>query len=167
MSLRERLRERARPSLVYELPVGDVGGAVRALAEAEEAYSLVAFGTDDDEDAAAARVEAKETARQAIERARENLAACYERIELTAMPPDDYEALKALHEPRPDTDDTEWNAATFPKACFLACVALGDLGTAGWEDVLRENVSKAEREDLYAVARTVNIRLVNPALPKG
>lgn len=170
MSLRKRLRARPRPLLVYELPTGDVGGATRALAEAEEAYSLVAFGMDDGEAVAADRGEAKEAALQAIERAKESLAACYERIELIAMEPDDYERLIGKHPPRPDTDDTKWNAETFPRACFLACVEGGDLDAAGeaeWIDILRENVSLAEREDLYVTARIVNTRLVNPALPKG
>lgn len=170
MSLRKRLRARQRPRLVYELPVGDVGGATRALAEAEEAYDLVALGADDGEDGAAARAEAKETAWRAVERAQADLAACYERIEITAMEPDDYEALIAKHPPRPDTDDTKWNAETFPQAAFLACVEGGDLdaeGEAEWLAILRENLSLAEREDLFVTARIVNTRLVNPALPKG
>ncbi|GAB1823581.1 hypothetical protein [Herbidospora sp. RD11066] len=169
MSLRKRLRARPRPHLVYELPTGDVGSATRALAEAEEAYDLVALGADDGEDAAA-RTEAKETAWRAVEQAKADLAACYERIEITAMLPDDYEALIAKHPPRPDTDDKTWNGATFPQAAFLACVEGGDLDPAGeaeWLAILRENVSLAEREDLYVMARIVNTRLVNPAVPKG
>ncbi|WP_327047294.1 hypothetical protein OG320_05215 [Microbispora sp. NBC_01189] len=175
MSLRERLRARERPSLAYELPSGDVVGAQRTLAAAEEGLRLallraakVATGEDasDSESAEAADAEAAvAAAREAVTQAEEALDACYERIRLTAMPPDEYEALKALHPPRPDSDDTEYNPATFMRECFLACAT--ELTPEEWEPILRENVTYAEREDLYLLAEAVNTRLVNPALPKG
>ena len=171
-SLRERLRARERPSLDYELPVGDVIGAQRALEAAEEAHRqalrhaariATAENASDAEQAEAQA--AVEAAREALAQAEADLAACYEHIKLTAMPPDEYEALKALHPPRPDTDDTEYNGATFPRECFLACAT--ELTPEEWEPILAENLTYAEREDLFLLAVAVNTRLVNPALPKG
>ncbi len=132
--------------------------------------SLVALGADDSEDGTAARAEAKETAWQAVERAKADLAACYERIDIIAMVPDDYEELIARASAAAGHRRQKWNGATFPQAAFLACVEGGDLDAAAeaeWLAILRENVSLAEREDLYVMARIVNTRLVNPALPKG
>ncbi|MEV7804985.1 hypothetical protein AB0O28_18750 [Microbispora sp. NPDC088329] len=171
-SLRERLRSRERPSLDYELPVGDVVGAQRDLAAAEEAHrqalrhaAKIATAEDaSDAEQAEAQAAVEET-RAAVAQAEEALDACYEHIKLTAMPPDDYEALKALHPPRPGTDDTEYNAATFPRECFLRCAT--ELTPEEWAPILRENLTNAEREDLYLLADAVNSRLVNAALPKG
>jgi hypothetical protein len=159
-SLRDRLRGRARPSLVYELPVGDVVAATRTLRQAEEAHRIVQLRSDEDAEEAVA------AARAALEQAQAQLAACYERIELVALPPADFEALVALHPARPDSEDVSWNADSFPKACFLAC-APQELSAAEWDEVLAENLSLAERGELYMVAVAVNVRLVNAALPKG
>lgn len=159
--LRERLRARPRPSLDYELPVGDVALAKRAVARAEEAHRVVA-ARGDDQDAE----QAVAAARAALERAEADLAACYEHITLTSLPPPEFEALLALHPARPDTGDVSWNADTFPKACFLAC-APGEMSAAEWEEVLAENLSSAERTELFMLAVAVNVRLINAALPKG
>ncbi|MBO4272381.1 hypothetical protein [Microbispora triticiradicis] len=174
--LRERLRARERPSLDYELPDGDVLGAKRAVeaAEAELRHALRRLGkastntAPENAESASDAVEAEAAvaaAREAVAQAEEALDACYVHIKLTAMPPDEYEALKALHPPRPDSDDKEWNAATFPRACFLACAT--ELPPEEWEPILAENLTHAEREDLYLLAEAVNTRLVNPAVPKG
>lgn len=159
MSLRDQLRGRARPSLDYELPVGDVGAARRALAVAEETLRLVLPRSDE------GAAEAVASAREAVAQAEADLAACYAHIALTALPPEEYEALVALHAPRPDSSDTAWNQDTFPRACFLACAT--ELTPAEWEEVLRDNVSHAERNDLFIVAGAINVRLINTALPKG
>lgn len=171
-SLRERLRARERPSLDYELPVGDVMGAQRALAAAEEAHrealrrAARVSTAEDASDAEQAEAQAAvEETREAVAQAKEALDACYEHIRLTAMPPDEYEALKALHPPRPGTDDIEYNVRTFPKAVFLACAT--ELTPEEWEPILRENLTHAERQDLFLLADAVNARLVNAALPKG
>ncbi|MEU8278245.1 hypothetical protein ACFYOK_37240 [Microbispora bryophytorum] len=171
-SLRERLRARERPSLDYELPVGDVLGAQRALAAAEEGLRRVlrraakVATAEDVSDTETAEAEAAvEAAREAVAQAETDLDACYEHIKLTAMLPDDYEALKALHPPRPDTSDKEYNVKTFPRECFLQCAT--ELTPEEWEPILRENLTHAEREDLYLLAEAVNSRLVNAALPKG
>ncbi|MEV7611316.1 hypothetical protein AB0N61_17660, partial [Microbacterium sp. NPDC089320] len=163
-SLRERLRARERPSLDYELPVGDVVGAQRALAAAEEDLrqalrrAAKAAAEEDDPGREAAEADVK-AARRAVAHQEADLDACYEHIKLTAMPPDEYEALVALHPPRPNTDDKEWDAETFPKAVFLACAT--ELTPEEWEPILAQNLTHAEREDLYYLARAVNLRLVN------
>ena len=170
MSLREQLRARERPSLDYELPIGDVFGAKRDLAAAEDAHrqalrllakAATGEGAGDEEAAQAAVAET----RQAVTQAEQALDACYVHIKLTAMPPDEYEALKALHPPRPDSSDTEYDSTTFPRECFLACAT--ELTREEWEPILRENLTHAEREDLFLLAEAVNTRLVNAALPKG
>lgn len=170
--LRDQLRARTRPTLDYELPVGDVAGAnlvlaqaQRAFAEARRALGAVDAADDPDGVTAAEKQAAVAEARTQVAEAEEALAACYAHIRLTAMPPDDYEALVALHPPRPDSQDTEWDGTTFPKACFLACAT--DLTPEEWEPFLTGNLSFAERDDLFYLAQAVNVRLVNKALPKG
>lgn len=159
-SLRDRLRARPRPTLAYELPVGDVAAARQAMAGAEDALRAARFRSDD------AAEQAVAAARETLTEAEANLEACYETVTLTALPPAEFEALVAVHPPREGTGDEAWNIDTFPRACFLAC-APGDLSEAEWEAVLGENLSHAERAELYSLAIAVNVRVVSPALPKG
>lgn len=158
--LRDRLLGRSRPSLVYELPIGDVAAARLAVARAEDAVRAARYRADENAEQALAE------ARAALTQAEADLDACYEKVTLTALPPADFEALVALHPPREDTSDEAWNPETFPRACFLAC-APHEVSEAEWEQVLAENLSLAERGELYSVAIAVNVRLVSPALPKG
>lgn len=159
-SLRDRLRARPRPTLPYELPVGDVAAARQAVARAEDALRAARFRSDDGAEQAVA------AAREALTGAEAALKACYETVTLTALPPADFEALVALHPPREGTSDEAWNVDSFPRACFLACAPV-DLSEAEWESVLAENLSIAERAELYSVAIAVNVRVVTGALPKG
>lgn len=159
MSLRDQLRARQRPSLDYELPLEGVAEARHALAVAAETHRMVLLRSDE------GAAEAVAAARAAVAQAEADLAACYAHITLTALEPDEYEALVALHSPRPDSSDTAWNQDTFPRACFLACAT--ELTEAEWQPILKTNMSHAERNDLFIVAGAVNVRLVNAALPKG
>ncbi len=160
MSRRDRLRGRGRPSATYPLPTGEVAAAARALRLAERAWQLAHLRADEGGPAAVA------AAREALDQAQQTLEAAYETIELTAMAPEDYELLVTKHPPREGTDDEEWNTDTFPVACFLAC-APGDMGEQEWEEFLRRNVSWLEKEELLNLAVAVNVRKVDPAVPKG
>lgn len=157
---RDRLRGRGRPSAAYLLPVGNIAAAAREVRLAGQAWSVSQLRTDE------GAAEAVAAARQALDQAEEALQACYEEVRLTALAPEDYEALIAKHEPREGTDDELWDTTTFPKACFLAC-APGDMSAPEWEDFLTSNVSWVERDDLLNLAIAVNVRQVNPAIPKG
>lgn len=159
-TLRDRLRGRGRPSAAYLLPVGNIAAAAREVRLAEQAWRVAQLRTGD------GAAEAVAAAREALDQAEEVLQECYERVELTALAPADFEALVAEHEPREDSDDEEWDSETFPLACFVAC-APGDLSAQEWTDFLNSNVSVVERDELLQLAIAVNIRQVNPAVPKG
>jgi hypothetical protein len=135
------------------------------LAEAKLALAKAGAGDEPDDAAAASAAAAVEAARAQVATAEAGLKACYSSIILTAMPPDDFEMLMAKHPPRPDADDKRYNAETFPKACFLACAT--QMPPEQWEEILRDNLSYAERDDLYLLAVAANERLINTALPKG
>ncbi|MCK2214292.1 hypothetical protein MF672_010885 [Actinomadura sp. ATCC 31491] len=160
MSRRDRLRGRGRPTARYPLPVDDVAAATRALRLAERAWQLAHLRTDEGGPAAVA------AAREALDQAQQALQECYETIELTALAPEDYEQLVAQHPPREGSDDEEWDTEQFPVACFLAC-APGDMGDQEWAEFLRRNVSWLERQELLQLAVAVNVRAVDPAVPKG
>jgi hypothetical protein len=136
-----------------------MAAAARALRMAAEAWRITLLRSDE------AALQAVEAARAAVDKAQEKLDACYEKIELTPLPPDDFEALIGKHPPREDTDDTRYNKATFPTACFLAC-APADLSEQEWIEFLKSNVSSVERDDLLNLAVGVNVRRVDQAVPK-
>lgn len=154
----KRLEGRPLPTDTYWVRVDDTTEAGRALAEAREVLQLHLL-TDSDAKTLA-------EARQGVVAAEEALKACYEPITVTALLPDDFEALVDKHAPRPDTDDDVWNGKTFPRAVFLAC-APTEWNTAQWEEWLKATLSAAEREALFMVAVTVNARVLDPTVPKG
>lgn len=158
MGLRERLRNRPRPTTRCLVAVEDTDAAEQELAEATAALQLQLFA------GAAEESEAVTAARQRVEDARAALNACFETIVFTAMPPEDFETLLDAHPPRPDTDE-EWNDATFPLACFLACAP--DVFTAEeWQEWLRVNVNDGERIRLTSTAIRANTRVLDTNIPK-
>lgn len=158
-SLRERLRNKRRPSAPCRLRIDDTAPAQRALEEAVVALRLAQAGDSD--------AETLEGHRQAVREARAALEGCYEPITLLALPPADLEALIAAHPPRKDDDnDVEWNNASFPRALFLACVQ-GDLSSEEWETILAESCSDGEVNALEQAAIAINVRAPEGTVPKG
>jgi hypothetical protein len=153
----DRLKARGLPTDTYWLAVADTDEPGRALAAARERLNLLVL-TDGEQ-------EAVQAARDALHAAEAALKACYEPIELTALPPAEFEALVDAHPPRTGTDDDAWNTKTFPRACFLAC-APKVWGAAEWEAFLDTRLSEAERTGLYNTALSVNVRVPDPTVPK-
>lgn len=157
MSLKKRLTGRALPSFTYRIRVDDTSAAEKALTEAQAEFQLAHISGDAD------RID---TAKKAVVDAEKALNSCYEAIVLTAMRPDEFEALVDAHPVRQNTDDEAWNMSTFPKACFLAC-APKDLTTEEWDTFLSESCSEGERTSLFNAAIAVNVRIPDPTVPKG
>ncbi|MEU8055715.1 hypothetical protein [Microbispora bryophytorum] len=157
MSLKERLASRARPTFTYRLRVDDTADAEKALSDAYASFQFASISGDTN------RID---TAKKVVTDAEKALDACYEPIVLTAMKPDEFEALVDGHPVRPNTDDEAWNMDTFPKACFLAC-APADLSADEWEGFLSESCSDGERTALFNAAIAINVRIPDPTVPKG
>ena len=144
MSLRERLRERSRPTTTFPLRIDDDTQARRELAEA------VAGGEDTAE--AQAKVD-----------------ACYETLHITALAPDDMEALIAAHPPTEEQRkrDAQWNSATFVPALFTACIQ-SDVTEEDWaEYTVKGPMTVGEVSALFDTVMAVNYRTPDPNMGKG
>jgi hypothetical protein len=158
---RERLLARKRPTVDYQLAVEDDADAAAELSAAREALHAAGFRTDEGAEQAVADAEARlAAARTAVE-------ACYEPVTLTALPPAEFEALVAEPEYAPrEGKDERWNAETFPRACFLACVdTTGEMTAEDWDTFTAENVSDGEREAMFLAAVGINARWPSGSIP--
>lgn len=158
---RERLLARKRPTATYQLAVEDTSAEIEELAEAKAALEVAQYRSDD------GAMEAVSEAQQRVEQAREAVAACYEAVTFTALAPAEFEALagKPEHKAR-DGKDEAWNADTFPRSCFLACVDTTDLSVDEWSEFVDANLSQAERTSLFLTAVGVNARFPDGTIPK-
>jgi hypothetical protein len=152
MSLRDRVKQRARPSVVWPLRIDPLEVVERAQAEvvAAEDEVLVADGTPE-----------LGAAKERVKAARQAFAACFEPITLTALTPPEYEALLAEH---PGKDGANWGK-DFPRALFLACVQ-GELDRDEWAVFLDSEISAGERAQAFNTALAINIRMPDFDLPK-
>ena len=155
---RERILARRRPSVAYELLVEDDTAAVAEMVAAKEALDVARFRTDDGAQQAVTDAEKR------LEKAREDVAACYEAVPLIALPPAAFEALLAEHPPREDEDE-KWNDLTFPRACFLACLDDSNVTPEEWAEFVDANVSQGEREHLFRTAMNLNARWPSGSIP--
>lgn len=117
------------------------------------------------------RVKEKQNAAAAVKRAEAAFEACWEKIRLTAMRPDEFEELKAAHPPTAEQlkDDAEFNRDTLRPALLEACAA-GGLTARQWETRLADEFSAGERQEIFATALAINegSRVVESVvLPKG
>ncbi|MGV9535016.1 hypothetical protein ACWEU6_21850 [Streptosporangium sandarakinum] len=159
MSLRERLQRRALPSDVWWVridPLEVVSKAKEALEEAEDALRVVQVTAEEGTSELAAATER-------VERARTAVAACYEQVTVLALDPAEYEALLTEHPPREER--AAWGPG-FGRALLLAGVQ-GDLAREEWVVFLDSKLSHGERVEAYNLALAVNVRVLDPGIPKG
>lgn len=160
MSLKERLRARARPQATFALRMADTSDATRELEEATREWRLAQLRDDD----GSHRKEIA-AAKKKVDAAEKTLADCYEQLTLVALPPAEMEALIAAH-PAKD-GDAPWNEATFRPAVLAACVE-GDMTEADWAEFLAAGpVSLGEVRALWAAVMSVNDRSPDITIPKG
>ena len=155
---RERYLSRRRPSVPYSLPLEDDTDAVVELAAAKEALDAARFREDNKAEQAVADAEER------LEKARAAVAACYDTVTLTAMLPKEFEELVAAHPARADHDE-KWNDATFPKACFLACIDDDFFTPEEWGGWVDEHLAQGEQEHLFRTAIGLNARWPSGAVP--
>jgi hypothetical protein len=162
-SLRARLLARERPRAEFRLRITDPATADRALREASTAWRLAVYRDGDDSDAA-------RDAKAKADEAQAEVDACYETLQLTALPPADMEALITAHPPtaeQREAGQTPWNTETFRPALLAACVE-GDMTEADWADFITKGpVSLGEVAALWAAALGVNDRTPDASVPKG
>lgn len=169
MSLKDQLTARARPSVTEHIEIKDPSEARAMLQQALRVFKHAEVKGDPAE---------VKRCKAAANLAGRRVEACFAKITLRAMPPDDYEDLIDEHPPTPEqiakagknpADWPEWNDKTFYPALFAAC-AEGDMEGQDWTSFLKTNVSRGERRRLYMVALAVNENERMPEsmmLPKG
>lgn len=155
---RDRYLNRKLPSAPYSLALEDDTDAVTELAAAKEALETAQFREDDRTEAAVAEAEER------LQKARAAVAACYDTVTLTAMLPDEFEALVTAHPPR-EGHKEKWNAATFPRACFLKCIDDDVLTPEEWGAFIDKHLALGEREALTLSAVGLNARWPSGAVP--
>ncbi|WP_160051426.1 hypothetical protein [Nocardiopsis sp. FR26] len=163
-ALRDRLLSRERPVATYPCRVAsveDTEAAEQALAVARRAALAV---REDDKQAAA-------KAKKLLDAAEKKRDACYEKIRLRALPPEDFEELGDAYPEAEEKADEKTKVASneaYLHAVFLASVE-GDLTEDEWTTFVHQNLSTGERNDLYNLAIAVNgrVRALDPSVPKG
>lgn len=169
MTFKDRLRGRGRPQVTYPILTATLAEAQAAnadLAEAREALARAQSAPDGH-----LLVERYE---QAVATARAVVAACYEHVTITALPPADMEALIGDHPPTAAQaeDRATWNPVTFVPALLAACVSFGPDEPAwpveDWaEETTSGTLSLGEVNGLFQAALDVNSRSPDPQTGKG
>jgi hypothetical protein len=170
----ERLKSRKRlPSVPYRVLVVDgeeLETAQQKLTEAVERRRRAERNLDPSKPD---RVKEAKAAKSAVTRLEKAFEACWETIQLTAMPPEEFEELKSEHPPTPEQlkadPDLEYNKATFRPALLAAC-AEGGHSAVEWGAMLKEQFSEGERQEIFTTALAINAstRVVEQVvLPKG
>lgn len=168
MTQKDRLKQRARPSVTQSILIDDPTEATRQAQRAAQVYKQAVRSED--------KAEIKRT-KAALTRATNKLDACYEHITFRSLPPAVYETLIGEHPPTaeqmaaaPGPDERpQWNRDTFRPALLEAC-AENDMTVDDWVDFLKEHSSRGEGDALFVAALAVNenARLPEAAmLPKG
>lgn len=165
--LRERLLARERPSVTYPLRVASTS----ETAEAEAALAAAKRTLNIRESAGTPDRAALAKAKKAVEKAQAARDACYADVVLRALPAREFEALQdAYPEPEDGADDKARRAADeiYFRALFLASVD-SDLSEEEWDQVIAENLSTGERNELYQLALGINgrTRALGGNAPKG
>lgn len=156
-----RLLKRKLPQVVHHLRAvepEEEAAARRAVADAREALAIASYRVDDK------AAEVIEAAQAELDQKRAALAACYEPVAITAMPPAEFEEFVKGHPPR-DGHDEPYNPLTLNPELFLACVQ-GDYTREEWETGIIPQLSKGEWTGLQIDCVAVNGRTSDGAIPK-
>jgi hypothetical protein len=169
----DRIRSRQRPWVDYKLLAVDGEQLAAAQKKATEAAGRLRQAILREDPDKPERVKELAAARRAQARADKAMLACWESIRLTALPPDEYEQLKAANPPTGEElaadKDAEWSTAALRPALLAAC-AEGGLSVDEWQTLLDERFSVGERHEIFTTALAINesSRVVESVvLPKG
>lgn len=158
----KRLLRRKLPQAVHHLRAVEPEvelAAKQAADEARERLSIATMRLDDKAD------DAIEAAQATLDEANAALADCFEPVTIQALPPEEFEALVALH-PKREGKEEAFNAETLLPPLFLRCVQ-GDLTPEQWEREVIPQLSNGELRALEMAALNVNARWSDGAIPKG
>ena len=160
-TLEDRLRRRRLPTHAVPLPV-DSDAWARLHREHAEAMWAV-------EDARArGATDTAQTALDRVQRIEGDIAAAeVDQVVLTALPPDQWEALVGEHPPLPDDVATgaQWNVATFRPALLAASVPPP---SPDWDVIAKEgHITPGEYAALFDAALALNLRGLQSAVGKG
>lgn len=123
-----------------------------------------------DRQARAALTEALESGNpDRIADAKTVVAACYEQITITALPPNEIEDLLKKHRPTPEQEKRGalYNPDTFKPALVAACVLDSDITEDDWAEYMTKGpMSFGESVALFNACWDVNYPPPDPWLPK-
>lgn len=169
----DRLASRPLPRVDYRLLIADSDELAAAHQTVAAAQARLRQANIRHDPAKPEREKELRAAKRAVARAAKQLDGCWEKIPLTALPPADFEQLKAAHPPTPEQreaePDVEYNRETFRPALLAACDASGRTAE-DWRLRLANNFSAGERQEIWATALAINegSRVVESVvLPKG
>lgn len=158
MSLRERLRAKSRPQATFRLRIDDDAEPQAELQKAVQALRIASL-----------RGEPTDEPQADVDAAQAAVDEHYEILTLTALAPEDMEALIALHPPTKEQrkDEASWNVDTFRPALLEACVE-GDMTEDDWREfVTKGNASTGEITRLWEAVVVVNFRGSDGQVGKG
>lgn len=159
MALEDALRGRRLPTHVVEMPADPDGWA---RLQREHTAAQWAF---DDARARGANLAAHEIRLAQV--AAELDAADVVEVHLTALPPDQWEALVAEHPPLSEdlARGAQWDTATFRPALLAASVPPP---SPDWDVMAKEgHITAGEYDALFDAALALNLRGLQPAVGKG
>jgi hypothetical protein len=170
VTLKDRLRARGRPQVTYPILTATLPQVQAAGAELAEARDALARAQQ-----APAGHLLVERYEQAVAAAGAALTACYEHVTITALPPEDMEALIGEHPPTPAQaeDGATWDPVTFVPALLAASVSFGPdeppWTSEEWaqETTATGALSLGEVTGLFQAALDVNSRSPDPRTGKG
>jgi hypothetical protein len=168
-----RIKSRGLPSVPFRLLVVDGEQLAAAMAKDQEAAARLRQAILRHDPEKPDRVKELAAAKRARAKTEKAVAACWETIRLTALPPDEFEELKAACPPTAEElkadAEAEWSKAALRPALLASC-AEGGLSVEEWGQLLAERFSKGERQDIFTTALAINesTRVVESVvLPKG
>lgn len=168
--LYERLKKRNRPSLPFHLLDVSPEELTKAQERVTEAEKRHRYAVNREDPAKPETVKELTAAKRAMAAAVKRFEACWQTFTLTAMEPDEYEALKSAHPPTPEqaTAGDEWNRDTLRPALLEECTE--GMTAKQWAEVLATNFAEGERQEIFTTVLAINegARVVeSTVLPKG
>lgn len=154
--LYERLKKRRRPSLPYHLLDVSPDELLKAQERVTEAERRHRIAVARETPAKPETVKELTAAKRALAAAVKRLEGCWQTFTLTAMEPDQYEALKSAHPPTKEQAEAgdEWNRDTLRPALLEECTE--GMTAKQWAEVLSSSFAEGERQEIFATALAIN-----------
>ena len=155
-SLREALAAKRVREATFPVAIADPQPAEQALLEAKQRLVYAGIGKTDPEETKAAE--------ESFEKAAADLEACFYRMQLHALPPSDYEALRDEH----TNEAGDVDLGSFLPALVAVSVVDGNLTAEEWAvELASDRWTSGDKQDLLRRLVDLNAKPISAGLPKG